>query len=75
MNQEITDTIKEIHEKHPDMGYRRLKDELEKKHDIKANDKRILRICRKTHIQSTIKWCPKSCTHGSKDPAHIARTT
>ena len=73
MNQKIADTIKKIHEEHPDMGYRRLKDELEKKHDIKANDKRVLRICRKTHIQSTIKWRPKSCTRGSKDPAHIAK--
>lgn len=73
INQEIADTIKEIHEEHPDMGYRRLKDELEKKHDLKANDKRILRICRKAHIQSTIKWRPKSCTRGRKDPAHIAK--
>ena len=73
MNQKIADTIKKIHEEHPDMGYRRLKDELEKKHDIKANDKRVLRICRKTHIQSTIKWRPKSCTRGSKDPAYIAK--
>ena len=62
-----------LHEKHPDIRYRRLKDELEKKHDIKANDKRVLRICRKTHIQSTIKWHPKSCTRGSKDPAYIAK--
>lgn len=73
MNQKIADTIKKIHEEHPDMGYRRLKDELEKKYGIKVNDKRVLRICRKTHIQSTIKWRPKSCTRGSKDPAHIAK--
>ena len=35
--------------------------------------KRVLRICRKEHIQSTIKWKPKSCTRSSNDPAHIAK--
>ena len=54
------------------MGYRRIRDELDKKHGIAVNDKRVLRICRKEHIQSTIKWKPKSCTRGSNDPAHIA---
>lgn len=55
------------------MGYRRLKDELERHHDIKVNDKRILRVCRKEHIQSTIKWKPKSCTRNSADPLYIAK--
>ena len=55
------------------MGYRRIRDELDKKHGIAVNDKRVLRICRKERIQSTIKWKPKSCTRGSADPAHIAR--
>ena len=55
------------------MGYRRIKDELEKKHDTNVNEKRVLRICRTFHIQSAIKWKPKSCTVNSKDPAHIAR--
>lgn len=55
------------------MGYRRIRDELDKRHDIDVNDKRILRICRKEHIQSTIKWKPKSCTRDSNDPAHIAK--
>ena len=72
-NQEIAGKIKDIHEAHPDMGYRRIRDELEKKHGIAVNDKRVLRICRKEHIQSTIKWKPKSCTRNSNDPAHIAR--
>ena len=54
------------------MGYRRIRDELDRHHDIDVNDKRILRICRKEHIQSTIKWKPKSCTRNSNDPAHIA---
>ena len=55
------------------MGYRRIRDELEKYHDIHVNEKRVLRICRKEHIQSTIKWKPKSCTRNSSDPAHIAK--
>ena len=63
----------DIHEKHPDMGYRRIRDELNKKQGIAVNDKRVLRICRKERIQSTIKWKPKSCTRNSNDPAHIAR--
>ena len=55
------------------MGYRRIRDELEKHQGIDVNDKRILRICRKKHIQSAIKWKPKSCTKSSDDPAHIAK--
>lgn len=72
-NQKISEVIKDIHEIHPDMGYRRIRDELEKKHGIAVNDKRVLRICRKECIQSAIKWKPKSCTIGSNNPAHIAR--
>ena len=72
-NKEIAEKIKAIHEKHPDMGYRRIRDELDKKHGITVNDKRVLRICRKEQIQSVIKWKPKSCTKSSNDPAHIAR--
>ncbi len=72
-NKEISEKIKAIHEAHPDMGYRRIRDELEKRYGIAVNDKRVLRLCRKERIQSTIKWKPKSCTKGSKDPAHIAK--
>ena len=72
-NEEISEKIKGIHDKHPDMGYRRIRDELDKKHGITVNDKRVLRICRKEHVQSTIKWKPKSCTRSSDDPAHITR--
>ncbi|EEX48616.1 IS3 family transposase, partial [Jonquetella anthropi] len=56
-----------------DMGYRRIRDELERNHGIAENDKRVLRICRGERIQSTIKWRPKSCTRSSQDPAHIAQ--
>lgn len=72
-NKEISETIKGIHEAHPDMGYRRIRDELKKRHGIDVNDKRVLRICRTYHIQSTIKWKPSSCTVNRINPAHIAR--
>lgn len=72
-NQEISEKIKKIHEDHPDMGYRRIRDELDRRYDTNVNDKRVLRLCRKNHIQSAIKWKPKSCTRAATDPAHIAR--
>ena len=72
-NRKLSDKIKNIHEKHPDMGYRRIRDELDKKHGIAVNDKRVLRICRIEHIQSTIKWKPKSCTRNSDKSTHIAK--
>jgi putative transposase len=72
-NREIAEKVRKIHEAHPDMGYRRIRDELAVHQDIDVNDKRVLRICRKEHIQSTIKWHPKSCTKSSADPAHIAK--
>ncbi len=55
------------------MGYRRIRDELDKHHDIRVNDKRVLRICRTEGIQSSIKWKPVSCTRSSRDPEHIAK--
>lgn len=72
-NQEIAEKVRKIHEAHPDMGYRRIRDELAVHQDTAVNDKRVLRICRKEKIQSTIKWRPKSCTKASSDPAHIAK--
>ncbi len=54
------------------MGYRRIRDELAAHHDTDVSDKRILRICRKKQIQSTIKWRPKSCTRGANNPYHVA---
>lgn len=66
------DKIGQIHQNHPDMGYRRIRDELVYSFDLTVNDKRILRLCRIQKIQSHIKWKPKSCTRGSKSPAHLA---
>lgn len=72
-NEQIADIIREIHRLHPDMGYRRIRDELAVNYGIPANDKRILRICRKIGIQSSIKWKPKSCTKADRNPSHIAK--
>ena len=71
-NRYIADEIKKIHEQSPDKGYRRIKDELERYHDIKANDKRVLRICRTLDIKSTIKYSNKGCTRQAANPQHIA---
>lgn len=65
--------IQKIHKQHPDMGYRRIRDELEGHKGIHVNDKRVLRICRKCDIKSNIKWKPKSCTRGDRNPDHIAK--
>ncbi len=72
-NERIAEEIQQIHQDHPDMGYRRIRDELDVNHDIDVNDKRILRICRIKGIQSTIKWKPKSCTRADRNPDHIAK--
>lgn len=55
------------------MGYRRIQDELDGHKGIHVNDKRVLRICRKYDIKSNIKWKPKICTSGDRNPDHIAK--
>lgn len=64
--------MEEIHTKHPDKGYRRINDDLFKYHEIDVNDKRILRICRKLGIKSTIKYRNHGCTRQAANPQHIA---
>ena len=56
----------------PDKGYRRIRDDLERYHGIKANDKRVLRICRKKGIKSTIKYSNNGCTRQAINPQFIA---
>ena len=73
MNEKISAEIKKIHAAHPDMGYRRIRDELDKRHGIHVNDKRVLRINRVIHIQSTIKYRAHGCTSAAKNPEHIAK--
>ena len=72
LNERIAEKAERIHGEHPDMGYRRIRDTLEHDHDIKVNDKRVLRICRKKKIRSIIKHRYNCCTKPASDPAYIA---
>ena len=71
-NERIADLVEKIHNESPDKGYRRIRDDLERYHDTKVNDKRVLRICRKKGIKSTIKYANNGCTRQAADPQFIA---
>ena len=71
-NMLIGEKIEEIHQQDPDKGYRRIRDDLERYHDIHVNDKRVLRICRKKDIKSTIKYSNNGCTRQATNPQYIA---
>ena len=71
-NRLIADEIEKIHEESPDKGYRRIRDDLERYHNIKANDKRVLRICRNLNVKSTIKHANNGCTRQAANPQYIA---
>ena len=71
-NRRIADEIEKIHTESPDKGYRRIRDDLERYHGITVNDKRVLRICRKLHIKSTIKYSNHGCTRQAANPQYIA---
>ena len=72
LNELIAEKAETIHEVHPDMGYRRIRDTLAHDHGIHVNDRRILRICRKKKIQSYIKHRYNCCTKPASDPAYVA---
>jgi transposase InsO family protein len=72
-NEKIAKKIIEIHKAHPEMGYRRIRDELDRNHDIRVNDKRVLRINRSLSIKSTIKHRRHGCTRTSSSPFHISK--
>lgn len=72
LNELVAEKILEVHDKHPDMGYRRIRDTLEHDYDINVNDKRVLRVCRKKKIQSCIKHKYNCCTKPASDPANIS---
>lgn len=71
-NLALAKKIHEIHEKHPEKGYRGIRDELAVNHQIEVNDKRVLRICRFEHIQSTIKHSGNSITKPAISPYYLA---
>ena len=64
--------MEELHRKDPSKGYRRINDDLYRKHGIKINDKRALRICRAKDIKSTIKYRNMGCTRQADNPQFIA---
>ena len=72
-NERIADEVGKIHEAHPDMGCRRIRDELDRYRGIHVNDKRILRMSRFLDIQSTIKFRRQGCTRSAAAPAHVAK--
>jgi transposase InsO family protein len=72
-NERISKLIEEIHNESPDKGYRRIRDDLERRHGIKANDKRVLRICRIRGIKSTVKYANNGCTKQAANPQYIAQ--
>lgn len=71
-NQQIAEIVEKIHQEHPDKGYRRIRDDLDRYYGIHVNDKRVLRICRSLDIKSTIKYASLGCTRQAKNPQHIA---
>ena len=71
-NELIAEKLEEMHMESPDKGYRRLRDDLEVYHNIPVNDKRVLRICRKKRIKSTIKYKNNGCTRQASNPQYIA---
>lgn len=64
--------IESIHRESPDKGYRRIRDDLDRYQGIPVNDKRVLRICRKLDIKSTIKYSNNDCTRHSPNPQYLA---
>lgn len=72
LNKHLAKDVEKIHEEHPDMGYRRIRDTLAHDYDIDVNDKRVLRICRKKKIQARIKHRYNCCTKPASDPAYVA---
>jgi putative transposase len=69
-NERLARKVIKIHEKHPDKGYRRIRDDLNSRYHEHVNDKRILRIDRKLHIQANIKHRYNCCTRQASDPAY-----
>ena len=71
-NEELKRTISRIYEEHPDKGYRRIRDDLERDEGIHVNNKRVLRIMHNLGIQSTVKNRNNGCTRPASHPQHIA---
>lgn len=68
LNGLLKELIIKISGEHPDMGYRRIRDEIQTRYGIHVNDKRIRRICKILNIQSHIKGPHNCCTRNAVDP-------
>jgi transposase InsO family protein len=68
----IAEIVETIHTEDSSKGYRRIRDDLEKYHNISISDKKALRICRAKDIKSTIKYKSHGCTRSASNPQHIA---
>lgn len=51
---------------------RRIRDELDRYHNIRINDKRMLRICRTKDIKSTTNYANNGCTRQAKNLQYVA---
>lgn len=71
-NRHIADLIIKIHRDSPDKGYRRIRDELERYHNIKVNDKRVLRLCRILNIKSGIIGASDNHIYRKKQYRYVA---
>ena len=71
-NERIADLAEQIHTDSPDKGYRRIRDDLERYHNVRISDKRALRICRSRDIKSTIKYSNHGCTRNAANPQYLA---
>lgn len=71
-NTRIAELIRNIYDDRPDKGYRRIRDTLLRDYGIAVNEKRVLRICRKLGLKSTVKYRRHSCTVNASNPQHIA---
>lgn len=71
-NSLLAEKIIEIHQAHPEKGYRGIRDDLDRYQGIHVNDKRVLRICQAKGIHSTIKHTIPGCTKTDKNPQYIA---
>ena len=72
VNEHIADLAEQIHTESPDKGYRRIRDDLARYHDVCISDKRVLRICRSRNIKSTIKYTNHGCTRNAENPQYMA---
>lgn len=71
-NESIASEIENMHKKHPEYGYRQMRDHLDRDRGVSVSDKRILHIMRILGIQSTIKFRSQGCTKSASAPEYIA---